>query len=57
VAVVSTHLHKNNTQNNTMEQYNTYITIKIHKHTIIIHKRNNKDTQITESNSNTTISK
>jgi len=44
MAVVRTHLHTNNTQNNTQTEYNIYVTIKIHKHTIKVHKHNNKNT-------------
>jgi len=52
-----TFTHKQYTKHHNEAEYNTYITIKVHKHTIRIDVRNNKDTQITESNSNTAISK
>jgi len=43
----STHLHTNNTQNNTTKQNTqngTYITIRIHKHNNKIHKHYDKNT-------------
>jgi hypothetical protein len=53
-----TFTHKQYTQQQHNEiEYNTYITIKPHKPKVRIHKHNNKDTQITELNRNTTISK
>ena len=56
VAVVQyTFTHKQYTKQHNETEYNTYITIKIHKHTIRIHKHNHKDTQITELNRNTII--
>ena len=48
--------HKQHTKHNQTD-YNTYVTIKIHKHTIRIHERNNKDMSVTELNMNTTITK
>jgi len=58
VAVVQyTFTHKQYTEQHNETEYKTYITIKIHKYTIGIHRLNNKGTQITELNSNTTISK
>jgi len=36
--------HKQYTKQHNETEYNTYITIKIHKHKIRIHKHNNKNT-------------
>ena len=36
--------HKQYKKQHNQTEYNTYITIKVHKHTIRIHKHNNKDT-------------
>ena len=44
VAVVSTHLHTNNTQNNTINRTQHIHNNKKYKHTIRIHKHNNEDT-------------
>ena len=43
-AVQYTFTHKQYTGNYNQTEYNTYITTKIHKHTIRIHKLYNKDT-------------
>jgi len=50
-----TFTHKQYTKQHNEIEYNTYITIKTHKHKVRIH--NNIDAQITELNKNTTISK
>ena len=58
VAVVQyTFTHKQYTEQHNETEYSTYITIKIHKRPIRIHKHNNKDTLITELNRNAAISK
>jgi hypothetical protein len=43
-AVQYTFTHKQYIEKHNETEYNTYITIKIHKPTIIINKHNNKDT-------------
>jgi len=45
-----TFTHKQYTKQNNETEYNTYMTINTHKHTIRIYKHNNKDTQVTELN-------
>jgi len=52
-----TFTHKQYTKQHIETEYNTYIRIKLHKHTIRIHKQNNKDILITDLFRNTTISK
>ena len=42
-AVQYTFTHKQHTKQHNETEYNTHITIKMHKHKIRIHKQNNKD--------------